>query len=90
MEGVSFYNFPYTFGYLLSRSFLPMLKAQGRDFLPRYEEFLRRSGTGSCEEVVRKTLDRNIRDPAFWMEAIQSLEDTFAKARELLEVDEIG
>ncbi|MEZ4547931.1 MAG: hypothetical protein R3B51_09530 [Thermodesulfobacteriota bacterium] len=41
--GVTFYNFPYTFGYLLSRGLFSLFKKEGADFLPKYEKFLRLS-----------------------------------------------
>jgi oligoendopeptidase F len=85
MDQVSFYNFPYTFGYLLSRLLQGMLDQAGPGFLASYEEFLRRSGTASCEVAVRETLGREIGETAFWMEAIDTLEETFTDARRWLE-----
>ena len=41
ITGITFYNFPYTFGYLLSRGLYAMFKKEGASFLPKYEEFLR-------------------------------------------------
>ena len=38
ISGTTFYNFPYTFGFLLSRGLFSMFKQEGADFLPRYEE----------------------------------------------------
>jgi oligoendopeptidase F len=40
ITGVSFYNFPYVFGYLLSQALFARFKAEGAAFLPRYEAFL--------------------------------------------------
>jgi oligoendopeptidase F len=84
ITGITFYNFPYTFGYLLSRALYSMFKAEGRDFLPKYEEFLRLAGSDTVENVVRKTLDRDLGDPQFWSKAITSLEEPLKRLETLL------
>lgn len=73
ISSVSFYNFPYTFGYLLSRGLRAMHAPEGEAFLPKYEAFLRRTGSGFAHEVARETLGRDLESPAFWAEAITSL-----------------
>lgn len=75
---VSFYNFPYTFGYLLSRGLFAELERQGPDFLARYEEFLRRSGSADAPAVVRDALGVDLEQPDFWERSIQSLEPALA------------
>lgn len=70
---LSFYNFPYTFGYLLSSALFQEFKREGAPFLERYEHFLRLTGRATCEEVVQESLGRDIRDKAFWAETIQGL-----------------
>ena len=75
ITGITFYNFPYTFGYLLSRGLYAMFKKEGTDFLPKYEEFLRRAGSDTAENVVKQTVGRDIEKTEFWTEAIQSLEE---------------
>ena len=70
---LSFYNFPYTFGYLLSTALFQEFKREGAPFLERYETFLSLTGRATCEEVVQQSLGRDIRDPQFWAETIQGL-----------------
>jgi oligoendopeptidase F len=84
ITGITFYNFPYTFGYLLSRGLYSMFRTQGADFLPRYETFLRLAGSDTAENVVRRTLGRDLEDPQFWSEAIHSLEEPVKRLEELL------
>lgn len=84
ITGLTFYNFPYTFGFLLSRGLFAMLKKEGKDFLPKYEEFLRRAGSDTAENVVQRTVGSDIGKPEFWSEAIQSLEEPFLRLEELL------
>jgi len=84
ITGLTFYNFPYTFGFLLSRGLFAILKKEGKDFLPKYEEFLRRAGSDTAENVVQRTVGSDIGKPEFWSEAIQSLEEPFLRLEELL------
>jgi oligoendopeptidase F len=74
ITGVSFYNFPYVFGYLLSQALFARFEAEGAAFLPRYEAFLALTGSASCEEVARRTLDADLTDPAFWSTALRAME----------------
>jgi oligoendopeptidase F len=73
-SGISFYNFPYVFGYLLSQALFARFKAEGAAFLPRYEAFLSMTGSASCEDVVRQTLGEDLTQPAFWATGLQALE----------------
>ncbi|HUK40118.1 MAG TPA: M3 family oligoendopeptidase [Candidatus Acidoferrales bacterium] len=75
ITGLTFYNFPYTFGYLLSRGLYAMFKKDGADFLPKYEEFLRLAGSDTAENVVKRTVGEDLEQPEFWNTAIRSLEE---------------
>ena len=83
ITGLTFYNFPYTFGYLLSRGLYAMFKAEGAGFLPKYEEFLRLAGSDTAENVVKRTVGSDIERPHFWMAAIESLEDPLRRLQTL-------
>lgn len=84
ITGVTFYNFPYTFGFLLSRGLFSRFQAEGSAFLPRYEEFLRLTGSGTAEEVARQALGCDLEQPTFWEEAIQTLEGPLQRLEALL------
>lgn len=84
---VAFYNFPYTFGYLLSLSLFTRFQAEGPSFLPAYEDFLRQTGLTSCEDLARRTLGEDISQPAFWERAILGLEVPFRRLRQEVEKD---
>ncbi len=71
---LSFYNFPYTFGFLLSQALYAEYARQGPDFLPRYEAFLRLTGSATCEAAVNQALGRDLRDASFWAAGITALE----------------
>jgi len=74
ISGISFYNFPYVFGYLLSQALFARFKAEGPSFLPRYEAFLSMTGSATCEEVVKQTLGEDLTNPEFWATALKAME----------------
>jgi oligoendopeptidase F len=84
ITGVTFYNFPYTFGYLLSRALYRMFKKDPGGFIPKYEEFLRLAGTEPAEKLVQHTIGGDIEQPQFWAEAIDSLEEPSARLEKLM------
>ncbi|MCC7264350.1 MAG: M3 family oligoendopeptidase [Candidatus Latescibacteria bacterium] len=84
ITGTTFYNFPYTFGFLFSRGLFSRFLAEGPAFLPRYEQFLRLTGSGTAEEVARQSLGCDLEQPAFWEEAIQTLEAPLQRLEILL------
>lgn len=73
ISGVTFYNFPYTFGFLLSRALYQLFEEEGAAFLPRFEEFLRMTGSTTPEEAVRRTIGADISTTEFWLMAIDTL-----------------
>jgi oligoendopeptidase F len=73
IAGVSFYNFPYVFGYLLSRALFARFESEGAAFLPRYEAFLLATGSASCEDVALNSLGADLTSPEFWAGGITSL-----------------
>jgi oligoendopeptidase F len=84
ITGVTFYNFPYTFGFLLSRALFAQFRKEGPDFLPKYESFLKLSGSDSPETVVRQTLGQDLESPDFWAEAIVSLTEPMRELASLV------
>ena len=84
ITGVSFYNFPYTVGFLLARTLFTLFKQEGASFLPKYEDFLRLTGSDSVEGVAKRALGADVTDPAFWASAITSMEEPLKLYRKLL------
>lgn len=78
ITGVSFYNFPYVFGYLLCQALYARFKAEGPAFLPAYEKFLANTGSATCEEVVKQSLGGDLTSPDFWAAGIRALEPAVA------------
>jgi oligoendopeptidase F len=83
ITGLTFYNFPYTFGFLLSRGLYSLFQREGSRFLPCYEEFLRSTGSDTAENVARRAIGRNLESPEFWADAIRSLEEPFQQLEDL-------
>ena len=83
ISSISFYNFPYVFGYLLSQALFARFKAEGASFLPRYEAFLAATGSATCEEVARQTLGADLTDPDFWATALRAIEPTLRAYEQL-------
>lgn len=83
IEGTFFYNYPYSFGYLLSLSLFARFQEEGAGFLPAYEKFLADTGSMDCARVVQANLGEDIGDPAFWTRAIRSLEPSLDALRQL-------
>jgi oligoendopeptidase F len=84
ITGTTFYNFPYTFGFLLSRGLFARFQQEGAAFLPRYEDFLRLTGRAGAEEVARQSIGVDLEKPEFWRDAIRTLDAPLAQLEELL------
>ena len=83
---VTFYNFPYTVGFLLARALFARFKQQGGDFLTQYEDFLRLTGSDTVENVVQRTIGEDTTRPEFWSSSIESLTGPLAKFKLLRNV----
>ena len=71
---LSFYNFPYLFGYLFSLGVYARRRAFGDDFFARYQALLRDTGRMTAEELATKHLDADLARPDFWRDALTMLE----------------
>jgi oligoendopeptidase F len=80
---ISFYNFPYTFGYLFSLGIFARFLDQGESFLPTYEELLRRTGSAPAEVIAKETLGVDLQKPDFWRASIQLIEQDWRRFQEL-------
>lgn len=90
ITGVSFYNFPYTFGYLFSRALYAQYRHKGAPFFAQYEHALSLTGNATAEEVVREALGQDIEKPEFWKTAIVSLEEELKEFETMLAKGMIG
>lgn len=73
ISGLSFYNFPYLFGFLFSLGVYLRKDLQGDRFYARYVELLRDTGRMSAEELARRHLDVDLATPAFWQDTVDRI-----------------
>jgi oligoendopeptidase F len=87
---IAFYNFPYTFGFLLSRGMYALFKEEGAAFLPKYEKFLRLSGSALAHEVARESVGEDLESPEFWARAIDTLIEPTDELERLFDSGALG
>ena len=81
---ISFYNFPYTFGYLFSLGVYARARREGSKFTETYKQLLRSTGTDSCEGVARSILGVDLEKPDFWRESLNLVEQDWRELRDML------
>ena len=74
ISGLSFYNFPYLFGYLFSLGVYARREAFGDEFFPRYRALLRDTGRMTTEDLAAKHLGVDLAQPDFWRDTLAMLE----------------
>ena len=85
ISGLSFYNFPYLFGYLFSLGVYARRKTFGEEFFARYEALLLDTGRMTAEELAAKHLDVDLTQPDFWRDTLALLETRIDVFEELVE-----
>ena len=74
ISGLSFYNFPYLFGYLFSLGVYARREAFGDEFYPRYQALLRDTGRMTTEDLADKHLGVDLTQPDFWRDTLAMME----------------
>jgi len=85
ITGMPFYNFPYTFGYLLSMGIYAAADELGDEFPKRYQELLIATGCKNAEEAVKSTLGYDLTQPDFWNKSIDIIDQ---RVEQFLEVSQ--
>lgn len=73
ISGLSFYNFPYLFGYLFSLGVYARRERSGAAFYDDYVALLRDTGRMSAEDLAEKHLGARLDEPEFWQATIAGL-----------------
>lgn len=73
ITGISFYNFPYTFGFLFSLGIYSKAKQEGQSFSDDYRNLLRDTASMTTEELAEKHLAVDLTHPDFWQSAIDEI-----------------
>jgi pepF/M3 family oligoendopeptidase len=83
ITSVPFYNFPYTFGYLLSLGVYAIGKESGGDFPEKYRQLLLATGSQDAEDAVQSTMGFDLRKPDFWLKSLSIVADRVKQFVEL-------
>ncbi|MBM80411.1 MAG: oligoendopeptidase F [Planctomycetaceae bacterium] len=75
ISGWPFYNFPYTFGYLLSLGTYALAQDMGDDFPSKYRDLLIATGCMDTETAVQSTLGYDLTTPDFWNKSLDVVSD---------------
>ncbi len=83
ITGLPFYNFPYTFGYLLSLGVYAVGRETGPSFPEQYRKLLMATGCQDAEDAVQSTLGFDLRGPEFWTKSLSIIANRVQKFRQL-------
>lgn len=84
ISGLPFYNFPYTFGYLLSTGLYAHSQSAGPEFPEQYRKLLVATGCMETEEAVQLSTGYDLRQSAFWEKSLDVVERRVAQFLELV------
>jgi len=85
ISDVSFYNFPYTFGYLFSLGIYNRSLEEGTGFEDKYIELLQDTGRMTTEDLAQKHLNVDLTQPDFWEAGISLVKKDVEAFLELTE-----
>lgn len=71
ISSLSFYNFPYTFGYLFSLGVYSLKEKLGDSFYETYSNLLRDTGKMTAEDLAKKYLDVDLTSEDFWNKSLE-------------------
>lgn len=67
-----FYNYPYSFGFLLSIGLLELAKTDEL-FSQKVKEFLSETGMLPLEQLIKKHFHLDLSQPEFWQQSVQRI-----------------
>lgn len=82
--GLSFYNFPYTFGLLFAKGLYARYRETGDAFVDAYDDLLRATGRNSVADVAA-LMDIDVRDVAFWRSSLSLIGEDIDRFVDLAE-----
>ena len=85
ISGLSFYNFPYSFGYLFSLGVYSRKSELGPQFFDSYVNLLRDTGRMTAEELASKHLGVDLTKPEFWNKSIDIVSAKMKRFEQLSE-----
>ncbi|MEO0825772.1 MAG: M3 family oligoendopeptidase [Cyanobacteria bacterium J06635_15] len=85
---LSFYNYPYLFGYLFSLGIYAQKDHYGEAFNDLYTMLLRNTGSMTAEDLVQHHLQQDIRQPEFWQASLDIVERAVSRLEGLTSLNE--
>jgi oligoendopeptidase F len=84
ISSLPFYNFPYTFGYLLSLGLYALARESGGgEFPEQYRRFLLATGDRCTEDAVADSFGHDLRQPDFWNRSLDVVAQRVAQFESL-------
>lgn len=83
MSKVSFYNYPYLFGYLFSLGIYAKKNEYGTRFKKLYIDILRDTGRMTAEDLIKNHFNDDITKPEFWQKSLNIVESNVRAFKEL-------
>jgi len=80
--GLSFYNFPYTFGKLFATGLFAIYQEQGQAFVENYKGLLSSTGMGNAADLAAQ-FGIDIRSIKFWEDSLAVIEKRIERYLEL-------
>jgi pepF/M3 family oligoendopeptidase len=84
ISGLPFYNFPYTFGYLLSTGLYALSQGAEGDFPGKYRKLLVATGCMESEPAVQSSTGYDLTQSAFWEKSLDVIERRVGQFLELV------
>ncbi|HHX8649336.1 M3 family oligoendopeptidase [Vibrio antiquarius] len=84
IDSVSFYNYPYLFGFLFSKGIYAQRETKGEAFYTDYINLLRDTGCMMAEDVVEKHLSMDLTQPTFWQQSVELVREKVDEFEHLL------
>jgi pepF/M3 family oligoendopeptidase len=84
ISGLPFYNFPYTFGYLLSTGLYALSQGSHADFPGKYRKLLVATGCMETEPAVQSSTGYDLTQSAFWEKSLDVIERRVGQFLELV------
>jgi oligoendopeptidase F len=83
ISGLPFYNFPYTFGYLLSTGLYALSRGAGDEFPGQYRRLLTATGCMEAESAVQSSTGYDLAQGEFWEKSLDVVERRVSQFLEL-------
>lgn len=84
IANVSFYNYPYLFGYLFSKGVYAQRGQRGEAFYTDYVKLLRGTGSMTAEDLARTHLQTDLSRPEFWQASVDIASQQISAFEQLL------